>query len=80
MTRDDMIRMAREAGMERTIAVHKDGTRTVELPHPDLLANFAAFVATAEREACARVCEVAEDDEFYTGKQYAAAIRARGQA
>ncbi len=75
MTRDDIIRMAREAGMERTIAVHKDGTRTVELPHPDLLASFAALVAAAEREACAKVC-----DKLWSAAECAEAIRARGQA
>ena len=31
-----------------------------------------------EREACAKVCEMATDDEVYFGKQYADAIRARG--
>lgn len=45
MTRDDIIKLAREAGMERVIDVHKDGTRTIELPHPDLLERFAALVA-----------------------------------
>ena len=69
MNRDDIIRMAKEADLwmtsdERVAAVER----------------FAALVAAAEREACAKVCEVAEDDEFYTGKQYAAAIRARGEA
>jgi hypothetical protein len=33
----------------------------------------------AEREACAKMCELIEDDEFYWGRQYADAIRARGQ-
>jgi hypothetical protein len=53
MTRDDIIRMAREAGL---------------LPHPENIVyqdtmfegrikTFAALVAAAEREACARVCE-----------------------
>jgi hypothetical protein len=37
MTKDDVIRMARQAGMERVVKLHSDGTRTVELPHPDLL-------------------------------------------
>ena len=57
MTRDDIIRMAREAGMERVVDVHKDGTRTIELPHPDLLKRFAALVAAAEREACAQLVD-----------------------
>ena len=84
MTRDDVIRMAREAGMERVIDVHKDGTRTIELPHPDLLKRFAALVAAAEREACAEVCE--ETTAAWTQHLYnsgcvdcAAAIRARGK-
>lgn len=53
MTRDDIIRLAREAGMERVVKEHSDGTRTVELPHPDLLARFAALVAAHEREKVA---------------------------
>ena len=84
MNRDDIIRMAREAGMERVIDFHADGTRTVELPHPDLLARFANLVAAAEREACAKVCE--ETTAAWTEHLYnegsmdcAAAIRARGQ-
>jgi hypothetical protein len=55
MTRDDIIRMAREAGMERTVAVHKNGCRTVELMHPDLLVRFATLVAAAEREVCCQI-------------------------
>ena len=31
-----------------------------------------------EREECAKVCEMATDDEVYLGKQYADAIRSRG--
>ena len=89
MTRDEIIRMAREAGMERVVDVHKDGTRTIELPHPDLLKRFATLVAAAEREACAKVCEEldikSEDGEwgdYLAGwsdgtDDCAAAIRAR---
>lgn len=73
MTQDSIIRMAREAGMERVIDVHKDGTRTIELPHPDLLERFAALVAAAEREACAQIADVAEP------YQAADLIRARGR-
>lgn len=53
MTQDDIIKLAREAGMERVIDVHKDGTRTIELPHPNLLERFAALVAAHEREKVA---------------------------
>lgn len=78
MTRDDIIRMARESGMERVVKLHSDGTRTVELPHPDLLIRFAALVAAAEREACAKVCM---EHWLHGGNAIncADAIRARGQ-
>ena len=85
MNREDIIRMARKAGMERVVKLHSDGTRTVELPHPDLLERFAALVAAQEREACAKVAkETVCDMHLGTGiKIYgtraAAAIRARGQ-
>ena len=46
--------------------------------HKDL-EHFAALVAAHEREECAKVCEQAADDEFYMGRQYADAIRARGE-
>ena len=57
MNREDIIRMAQEAGMERIVGVYKDGTRMVEVPNPDRLERFAALVAAAEREACERACE-----------------------
>jgi hypothetical protein len=46
MTRDDIIRMAREAGWH-------DGLLAVTFTVP-LLERFAALVAAAEREACAK--------------------------
>jgi hypothetical protein len=69
MTRDDIIRMGMEAnlcGLDPCPGYIND------------LERFAALVAAAEREECAKLCEPAEDDEFYTGLQYADAIRARG--
>jgi hypothetical protein len=83
MTRDDIIRMAREAGMGRIVGVYKDGTRMVEVPNPDLLERFAALVAAAEREACAKLAESTVCDTHLPtgvriyGTQVAAAIRAR---
>jgi hypothetical protein len=63
MTREDIIRMAREAGFT-------DG----ELAwHDHMLEHFAALVAAEKREACAKVCE-----EFVMGSPFATAIRARG--
>ena len=64
MTRDDIERMAREAGWD-------DCLLGVSFTVP-LLERFAALVAAAEREACADIastcCEGCADD-----------IRARGQ-
>ena len=40
------------------------------------LERFAVLVASAEREACAKVCE---DSVEYAGDTLAEAIRARGQ-
>jgi hypothetical protein len=46
---------------------------------PEFLAKFAALVASAEREACAKLCE--EQYEYYGHDHiFAKAIRARGQA
>ena len=65
MTKDDIIRMAREAG------VVIDGNNSGQ----DDLLYFAVLVAAAEREECAKLCE-AQDE--YGWQQYAEAIRARG--
>jgi hypothetical protein len=67
MTKDDITRMAKEAGF-----CGFDGDNKC-------LREFANLVAAAEREACAKLCEMVADDEFYWGRQYADAIRARGQ-
>jgi uncharacterized protein (DUF924 family) len=79
MTRDDIIRMAKEAGLPRWY-------QTDEVVNIDLLSRFADLVAAAEREECAKVCEAhanihRENRQFV----YAAAndkcvyaIRARG--
>ena len=76
MTKDDIIKLAREAGFEKVVAIHPDGAKTVTVaPVPELLA-FANLVAAAEREACARVCEAQGE---YGDEQYAKAIRARSQ-
>lgn len=68
LNRDDVIRMAREAG-------EAEGLETV-IFHP-VLERFANLVAAAEREACAKVCESAGPS---AGQIYCAfAIRARGK-
>ena len=78
MTRDDIIRMAREAGLERIVGVYADGSRMVEVPNLDLIKRFADLVAAAEREACAKLAyEILDEHE---GRDFGvpAAIRARG--
>jgi len=66
--------MAREAGLGDLLA---DG-----VIHNDELERFAALVAAAEREACARVCEQMDTsgDPVQGWLLYCAAgIRARGE-
>lgn len=70
MTRDEITSMAREAGF-----VGMDGS------HGALL-RFAAIVAAAEREACAKTVEAEScgGSAFNSAAQYMAkAIRARGE-
>jgi hypothetical protein len=66
MNREDIVRMAKEVGMESfDICVELD--------------DFAKLVAEHEREACAKLCE--EQYEYYGHDHvFAKAIRARGQA
>ena len=71
MTREDIIAMARETGVEWLM--HNQF-------YKDHLQHFAALVAAAEREACAKVCEEYENDMGYGQPQKCAdAIRARGE-
>jgi hypothetical protein len=68
MTRDDIIRIAREAGLSNDFG-------NFGYPYLPELERFARLVAAAEREACAKVCE-----EPWQGHPYdiAKQIRARG--
>jgi hypothetical protein len=95
MNRDDIIRMAREAGWSGIYTQWRepDGSpdwtpakESLTVPVTmEQIKRFAALVAAAEREACAKVCEIlgAEDDSFYAefsrAKDCAAAIRARSK-
>ena len=67
MNREDIIRMAREAGI---------GWGEKLGGMPDFLERFAALVASAEREACAKVADGWPD---YDVQGLAEAIRARGE-
>ena len=68
MTKDDIIRMARETGVLSGF----EG-------EPDNLVRFAELVVAAEREACAKVCEAEGQRIDATWTSCAAAIRARGE-
>ena len=76
LKREDIIRMAREAGFEQLAPDIEDWVCFTEE-----IERFAALVAAAEREACAKVCEASAycDDGDYWKQRCAAAIRARGK-
>ena len=93
MNREDIIRMAQEAGFSSAVGKH--------IALDDELEHFAALVAAHEREACAKVCEEKQEHLMpipcpdgisgclvahyvparreKTGNECAAAIRARGE-
>ena len=76
MTRDDIRRMAKEAGLaEVKLSAGLEEMRT------DMWQHFAELAAAAEREACAKVCESegVTYDECMAGQMFAREIRARNQ-
>ena len=90
MNREDIIRMARDAAsadgttpLDRSVVLYAAKSAV-------FLERFAALVAEAEREACAKVCEslplewpdqpTFAQTERATMMDCAAAIRLRGQA
>ena len=86
MTREDIIRMARDAGL--TVGTNISGVMLVGSPstpgiaHIDIdeMQRFANLIAAAEREACAKIAdEVGDDDEDCHAWTAADAIRARGR-
>jgi len=78
MTKDDIIKLAREAGFtasngfSQLIVRHSNGS-WVDIA--ENLERFAALVAAAEREECANLCEQWNASH---PNALAAAIRARG--
>jgi len=81
MTRDDIIKMAKQAGL-----LPIDIGPTIETwqmrRKEESLVRFAELVAAAEREACAKVCDVLAVHPEYASditKVAAQAIRARGE-
>ena len=77
MTRDDIIRMAQEAGFDPHDMSDDFACNLLDIE------RFAALVAAAEREACAKVCDARvigdHNREDAEAKRCAAAIRARGE-
>ena len=82
MNRDDIIRMAREAGL-----IHA-WMPTIAWPHPEAITRFFnlayAAGASAEREECAKLCETIATETYgmtnlWEYGECAAAIRERGQ-
>jgi hypothetical protein len=76
MNREDIIRVAREAGLR--LDKHNGGF----VDQSELL-RFAALVAAAEREECAKVCDDKAKETFsgqcqVWGDYFARVIRARG--
>ena len=59
MTRDELIRMAREAGITGPGPARHG---FMMYANPERIERFAALVAAAEREACANVCETLRDE------------------
>ena len=79
MTKDDIIRMARESGITRVMDESSyrwllEGRESIN----EVFIKFAALVAAAEREACAKEAESYVTMEGY-GDEIAYNIRARGQ-
>lgn len=79
MTKEEIIRMAREAGLP--IERDDDGEYIGCLDFFDR-AELVRRVAAAEREACARLCEIKSASKYFeraqTPMDCANAIRARG--
>lgn len=74
MDREDIIRMAREAGFDPHDMSDDFTCNLMDIE------RFAALVAAAEREACAKVCDGMDHNGVMIAADCAAAIRARGQA
>ena len=72
MNREDIIRMAEASGVEDSL-LYEHWRCNLES-----MTRFAALVASAEREACAKLCW--SQRKYWDAEACADAIRARGQA
>lgn len=83
MTRDEIMSMAEQAGFPFNKYGALKGDDDGEIDADEMFERFAALVAAAEREECAKACQGVVDGGQYDGwQQYAAAacrdeIRAR---
>jgi hypothetical protein len=81
MNQDEIIEMARAAGLATTYGEYRDWVEAG--PRKYRLVDFAKLVAAKEREACAKVCEkYAAANTSWTKaavKDCAAIIKARGK-
>lgn len=71
MTQDDVIEMAREAGLFYMDYIRVDSMKQLE--------DFAHLVAAKERESCAKVCDEVGEHPSLTPQHCAESIRARGE-
>jgi hypothetical protein len=80
MTREDILRMAREAATEDGSISRDDGKNIVlyAVKTTQFLERFAAIVAAAERAACADICDQHASIEGIA-QRCAAEIRARNK-
>ena len=85
MTREDVVRIAREADPGFEGGADSDGTMTDSIVGIDQVLKFAHLVAAVEREACAEIAASTVCDEHIPtgikiyGTRAAKAIRARGE-
>jgi hypothetical protein len=81
MTKEDIVRMAREAWLSDKEAqfITEFDEAYISCTYLQDLEKFAALVASAEREACAKVCDDLWEDDG-TAYDCAEAIRTLGQA
>jgi len=77
MSRDEIIKMAHEAGAYHPAWDNRDEVWTLT---QEELERIVRAAEQAEREACARVCDSVSHDNPMTASECAAAIRARGKA
>jgi uncharacterized protein YfcZ (UPF0381/DUF406 family) len=80
MNREDIIRMAREAGFVVDEKAQQHQPNCIFHTHhmvDELLERFAALVAAAEREECASICF--QEGPSIDGELIAEAIRARSK-